>query len=312
MAGVATLTLNPAVDVAVEVARLEPEHKLRCSPPLVQPGGGGINVARVLHRLGVPVRAVHTEGGATGQRLSHLLAAEQVPHAAVPVEGETRENLAVTETSTGRQYRFVLPGPRLAEREWRACVDAVLEEPAPRWIVASGSLPEGVPAAALAELATRARAAGARFAVDVPGEALREALAAGVSLAKPSLRELRDATGEPLADLQEQVAAAQHLVGRGAADALLLSLGEAGAVLACRDGTWRARGPVIAAPVGTIGAGDCLLAGYVAATLDGRAPEDALAFAVAAASASLSRPGTGLCWPADIERLRAAVTLEAA
>ncbi|MGZ5271596.1 MAG: PfkB family carbohydrate kinase, partial [Ramlibacter sp.] len=118
---IATLTVNPAVDLSTQVDEVVPAHKLRCGPPLVHPGGGGVNVARVLSRLGCDVLACHTAGGAVGDRLCRLLDAEAVPRWAIPIAGDTRENLTVTERATGREYRFVLPGPALTEAEWQAC-----------------------------------------------------------------------------------------------------------------------------------------------------------------------------------------------
>ena len=117
-----TLTLNPALDLSTTTEHLEHTHKMRCGTMLRHPGGGGINVARVLHRLGAPVQAWHLSGGVTGAHTCELLAAEGVPMHALPIAGTTRENLSVVETRSGHEYRFVLPGPTVLAHEWQDCL----------------------------------------------------------------------------------------------------------------------------------------------------------------------------------------------
>ncbi len=149
MSDIVTLTINPAVDVSTSVEELVPIHKLRCTSARRDPGGGGINVARVVQRFGAEVTAVYAMGGALGQLLRHLLDQEGIPGLPVPISEETRENFTVLEDVSGRQYRFVLPGPPLSEREWRAFLDAftsrMSHQQRTRFVVASGSLPPGVP-----------------------------------------------------------------------------------------------------------------------------------------------------------------------
>ncbi|EER58430.1 6-phosphofructokinase, partial [Acidovorax delafieldii 2AN] len=125
MSALITLTLNPALDLATTTARVEPTHKLRCSPAQRFAGGGGINVARVLHRLGSNVQAWALAGGAAGAQMRQLLADEGVSTVLQPIAGDTRENFSVVETATGQEFRFVLPGPALQAAEWQACLDAL-------------------------------------------------------------------------------------------------------------------------------------------------------------------------------------------
>ena len=199
MSDILTLTMNPALDIATAIDRVEPVHKLRCGEHQTHPGGGGINVARVLHRLGSQVTAIYTAGGPLGRELSTLLDAEGVPAQVVPIAGETRESFTVHELSSGHDFRFVLPGPTLSEPEWLACMDAVVAGLAQaRYVVVSGGLPPGVPADFYARLAQRVREVGGWLVLDSNGAALAETLAAGVYLVKPSLRELRQLTGLPL------------------------------------------------------------------------------------------------------------------
>jgi 6-phosphofructokinase 2 len=310
MTAILTLTMNPALDVFTSTPALEPSHKLRCAAPRLDPGGGGINVARVLTRLGADALALHPLGGATGERLGRLLAAEGVRAAGIPIAEETRESFTVKEGRSGREYRFVLPGPSLSAAECRACLDAVQSHAAgARWLVVSGSMPEGIGADFIPQLAARCRGAGVRIAIDTSGAALREWLAQGVDLVKPSLRELSELTGEPLATRADQLHAARAQVLGGQAAIVALSLGADGALLVTRDEALHAA----ALPVevsGTIGAGDSFLAGLLLGVDRAAGLDDALGFAVAAASAALLTEGTSLCRPEDVERLRGLVRIE--
>ncbi len=311
MSALITLTLNPALDLATTTARVEPTHKLRCSPAQRFAGGGGINVARVLHRLGSDVQAWALAGGAAGAQMRQLLADEGVPTVLQPIAGDTRENFSVVETATGQEFRFVLPGPALQAAEWQACLDALaVLTPAPRWLVASGSLPPGVPDDFYARLARAARARGIRVVVDTSGAPLAAALDAGVTLVKPSLRELREVMKQPLDTPADWCVATQALVRAGQAEIVALSVGAQGAVLATREGVWQAPALDVPATTGTTGAGDCFVAALVWALDRGEAPPDALRWAVAAGAAALMAPGTALAQAADVHRLHPLVRVQ--
>ena len=312
MPDILTLTMNPALDISTAIDRVEPVHKLRCGPHQTHPGGGGINVARVLHRLGSRVRAIYTAGGPLGRELSALLDAEGVPSQVVPIAGGTRESFSVFERCSGQDFRFVLPGPTLTEPEWTACLDAVVAGLAQaRYVVVSGGLPPGVPADFYARLAQRVRAVGRWLVLDASGAALAETLAAGVYLVKPSLRELRELTGQPLSDEASWRDAARALIAKGQAQIVALSLGENGALLVTADQAWRAQSLQVSV-ASTIGAGDSFVGGLVWALSEGRALDEAFRYAMAAGAAALLSPGTNLCDPADVERLRHEVVLTAA
>ena len=304
MPALITLTLNPALDLATTTDHVAPTHKLRCGPVQRFAGGGGINVARVLHRLGADVCAWALAGGAAGTQVRQLLAAEGVPTLLQPISGDTRENFSVVETTTSEEFRFVLPGPTLQPAEWQACLDALATHtPPPRWLIASGSLPPGTPDDFYAQLARAASGRGVRVAVDTSGPPLAAALQAGVALVKPSLRELRDVMQKPLEHAADWCTAAQSLVHSGAADIVALSVGEQGAVLATREGVWQAPALNVPATSGTTGAGDCFLATLVWALDRGDAPAEALRWGVAAGAAALLHPGTTLAQADDVRRL---------
>lgn len=297
-----TLTMNPALDVFAGVERVAPDHKLRCGAPHHHPGGGGINVARVLHRLGADVLALYAAGGVAGERLGALLRAEGVPARTIAIAGDTRESFSVHEAASGRDYRFVLPGPVLSPEETDVCLRAVEAAlPAP-YVVASGSLPPGVPGDFLARAARLARARGSRFVVDASGAALAAALDEGVYLVKPSRRELAELTGRTLDSAAAQREACDALIRRGAAEIVALSLGGEGALLVTAQGAWRAA--ALDVPVAsTIGAGDSFLAALLWALARGDAPPEALRHAIAAGAAALQTAGTALCDPAEVRRL---------
>lgn len=311
MASIATLTINPAVDISTSVGKIVPVHKMRCAASRYDPGGGGINAARVIRRLGGDVTAIYPVGGATGRLLHRLLDSEGMASVTFPVRNETRTSFTVLEEGTGDEYRFVLPGPPLAEAEWhRGLHEVERMHPHPELLVMSGSLPPEVPGDFYARVARTAKAWGARLVLDASGPALSAGLAEGVFLTKPSLRELRELTGEALDSEQSQVAACRGLVASGRAEIVALTLGDEGALLVARDRALRAPALEVKA-VSTVGAGDSFLGAVVWAITAGRGLEEAFRYGLAAGSAALLTPGTELCRLADIEALRGQVTVRA-
>ena len=303
MKPILTLTMNPALDASSSVENVFPEHKLRCGPVRHDPGGGGINVARAIKKLGGDALALHCCGGATGGMLRTLLAAEGVSEQPIEISGGTRENLTVLESATGQQYRFVMPGPTLSEAEWQRVLDAVRAvEPRPAIIVASGSLPPGVPEDFYGRLARLVREQGSRLILDTSGPALPAAVREGVFLIKPSLRELRTFAKGDLEHEAEQEQAAMQIVGAGGCEAVVVSLGAAGVLLASSAGCERMRSPTVAVR-SKVGAGDSMVAGIALSLAQGRSLREAVRFGVAAGSAAVMNAGTELCHRADAERL---------
>lgn len=309
MATIATITLNPSIDVSASTEAVEPIRKLRCTGQRREPGGGGINVARVVTRLGGECRAIYPAGGSPGRLLRRLLDQEGVINVAVDAAADTRESFTVLEQQSGQQYRFILPGGELAEREWQACLERLgkLKEP-PSYVVVSGSLPSGVPADIYGRIARIAAAEGARVVVDASGPALAAAVEAGVFLLKPNLRELRDLTGQPLDEPAAWQAAAADLVRSGRVEVVALTLGDKGAFLAGRELALRAA-PVDVDIVSAVGAGDSFLAAMVWRLSRRDSLEEAFRCGAAAGTAALLTPGTELCRREDVERLASQVKL---
>jgi 6-phosphofructokinase 2 len=288
MAAIVTLTMNPALDLTSDTEALDPGHKTRCAPPRRTPGGGGINVARGLRQL---------------------LAELDVPARTLPIIGDLRQNLSLRAHDTGEVLHLVFPGPELNEQEWQACDDAMASlDPVPDLVVMSGSLPPGVPLDFYAGVARRVAGRGSRVVLDTNGPALRATLDAGAPLylIKPNrneCRELFDVAGD---DPDDYLAALDDILRDGAAEAVVVTLGAQGAVLASRDLRVYLRPPAIEgrAPVG---AGDS----FVSALVHRLAAGDALLLAaidgVAAAAAAVKTRDTSLFRPDDLPALGAEV-----
>jgi len=306
MTDILTVTLNPALDVLTTIDRVSDTHKMRCGPAIKHPGGGGVNVARVLHRLGANCVAVYLAGGVTGERHHQLMRAEKVRCHLVPIAEETRESFSAHELSSGHDFRFVLPGPEVLASEYEACFDYVAQHMPRQFLVISGGLAPGVPNDFYARLTALAKSHGVRVVLDTNGPALHAALQEGVFLFKPSLRELRELTGEALPDAASWKAVAQQLIRAGKSEIVAVSLGEEGALLVTATHAWRA--PSLKVDVQTtIGAGDSFVGGMVWALSEGYAPEHAFRYAMAAGTAALLAPGTALCQAADVVQLMSVV-----
>lgn len=302
MPGIVTLTMNPAIDVNVRIDHLLPDRKLRCRDVRREPGGGGINVARVLASFDEECRALYAGGGATGKLLSSLLEKEGVNGEQIPVQEWTRENVMVKEASADQQYRFIMPGPELSQEEWEKCIERV-EASGPDYLIASGSLPPGAPGDFYGQLAERMARNGTRTIVDTKGEALQEAARHGVYLLKPNMAELKELAGRELEDEGDIADAARELIGEGSAEVVVLSLGKGGAHYFSRDSDEHVSAPTV--PVrSTVGAGDSMVAGIALCLNRGDSLDEAVRFGIAAGAAAVMTAGTELCRPDDARRLR--------
>lgn len=301
-ADIVTLCMNPALDITTSTAVVRPTDKLRCSAPRYDPGGGGINVAHVAAVLGASSLAVFPAGGPAGELVNSLLVAEGLAVHRVSIGGSTRESLTVNETSTSGQYRFVLPGPELTPAEQAECLLRLRNAAASAQIVvASGSLPPGVPAEFYQQVADVCARPGARFILDTSGGGLTH-VDSGVFLIKPSVRELSELVGRDLPGEAEQSAAAAGLVERGAAECVLVSRGAEGALLVTAGGALR-YDPVAVPPGSGVGAGDAMVAGVAVGLTRGWPLSEAVRLGVAAGAAMLLTPGTAPCTRQDAERL---------
>ncbi len=299
---IVTLCMNPALDITTETGVVRPTDKLRCATPRYDPGGGGVNVALVAQALGTPATAVFPAGGPAGELVHSLLVAEGLAVQRIRIGGSTRESLTVNETSTQRQYRFVLPGPQLTIAEQTECLLRLRQVvPGARIVVASGSLPPGVPDDFYQQVSTASAELGATFLLDTSGGGLAH-ISSGVFLLKPSIRELREDVGAPLGCEAEQLAAARGLVSRGVARHVLVSMGAEGALLVSAESAQRFTA-VDVPPGSGVGAGDAMLAGVAVGIARGRPLSESVRLGIAAGAAMLLTPGTAPCTLEDTERL---------
>jgi 6-phosphofructokinase 2 len=298
-----TLTMNPAIDKSSAIENVVDDQKLRCDPPEFEPGGGGINVARAIHRLGGTAIAWYMSGGRTGNMLSLLLAQEKVEHRAILVEHETRENLMIVEKSTGRQYRFGMPGPELNESEWKRALELLSQaNPKPDYIVASGSLPRNVPTDFFGRVVRIGKSLNAMVAVDTSGEALCEALEEGLHLIKPNMREFETIARCEFQGEHHHEKIAAQLVEERKTDIIVISLGAGGVLAAWPGGMKKLRSPTV--PIKSrVGAGDSMLAGIVLSLAQDRPIMDSIQYGIAAGAAAVMTSGSELCRKEDTEIL---------
>ncbi len=305
-----TVTVNPAVDKSSAVDNVVPERKLRCQEPRFEPGGGGLNVSRAIAKLGGESVAFYLAGGPPGLLLDRLLQEEGISCESIRTEGFTRDNLIVLENTTGLQYRFGMPGPLLRQAEWENLLEKLMGcGPKPEFVVASGSLPPGVPKDFYGRIARKVREFGAKPIVDTSGEPLARAVEAGLFLIKPNLRELEALTGKSLSGEEEQEAWTRRIVEEGGSEIVVVSLGAAGVIAAWKGGWERVRAPTV--PIRSkVGAGDSTVAGMVLGLERGLSVPDAIRFGVAAGAAAVMTPGTELCRREDTESLYRRISAE--
>lgn len=301
MKTIVTLTLNPAIDGSCDAPRVRPTHKIRTTNTRYDPGGGGINVARVVKRFGGNVRAIYLAGGATGGVLDGLLDRDSIVRTRIDIAGHTRISQAVHELETGLEYRFVPDGPEVSESEWQACL-AAMDGLDCNYLVLSGSLPRGVPVDFYARIVVQT-GSDARIILDTSGPALRRTLeGGGIFLVKPSRGELELFADRKLTDDEALLQVARDIVASGMAVHVAVTLGHLGALLVSAEGELRL--PAIAVDVrSAVGAGDSFLGAATHALASGQSIREAFRRGLAAGTAAVISPGTGLCQPTDVERL---------
>jgi 6-phosphofructokinase 2 len=300
---IVTLTMNPALDKSTSFDNLVPEKKIRCSQLILEAGGGGINVSKAIRKLGGESITVFTSGGSNGKTIENLLSALDISFVPVPIKENSRENFSVAESSTNAQYRFVMPGPVMKPEEIERCLQVLADmDPRPSILVASGSLPEGVPDHFFAQLAAFCRTHQIKLIVDTSGAPLKQALEEGVFLAKPNLAELSSLVGAESLELSEVDDAALQFINAGHCEVMVVSLGAAGALLVTKDWVEQIVPPPVR-KLSTIGAGDSMVAGMAWKLDAGGSYSDMCRFGVACGTAATMNPGTQLFNVDDVNRL---------
>lgn len=303
MVSIYTLTLSPSLDSATQTPQIYPEGKLRCSAPVFEPGGGGINVARAITHLGGRATAIFPAGGATGEHLVSLLADENVAVETVPAEDWTRQNLHVHVESSGEQYRFVMPGARLRDDEFRQLEEKVLAIENGALLVISGSLPPGVKTDKLTQLIRAVQQRGLRCIVDSSGDALHAALEPGqLELVKPNQKELSALVNRELSQPDDVRTAAQELIHSGKALRVVVSLGPQGALAVDQTGFVQVVPPPMKSQ-STVGAGDSMVGAMALKLSQGASLLEMTRYGVAAGSAATINQGTRLCSLVDTQKI---------
>jgi 6-phosphofructokinase 2 len=306
MTQILTITLNPALDLATETDVVRPGVKLRCGPPRIDPGGGGINVARAVQRLGGQAFALVASGGATGAQMLALLAMEGVRTGLLAAPGDTRISLSVADRATGEQYRFMLPGPAWSDADIRTALimlEGALFEG--EYCVLSGSQPPGLADDFTAKFAEICAGKAAKLVVDTGGRPLAALVAdpgPGVEVLRMNQEEAEELAGRIFATATETAEFAATLVESRVARIVVVARGGEGSVLVSDGLRVFCVSPRVEVK-SKVGAGDSFVGGLTLALARGEPPERALCQGVAAAAAAVMTEGTALCSKEDVEML---------
>ncbi len=296
-----TITLNPTVDYCTTAPGIEPGVKLRCTEPQIDPGGGGINVARAVRLLGGQATALVAIGASSGANLLQLLALEGVPTVAFQGPGETRQSMSVIDQATGDQYRFVMPGPEWEEHDVpRALASVDQAATGDTLVVLSGSQPPGVAKDFPSILSDHVAGRGSRLIVDTSGPALfhlAEQPRESLYVLRMNGDEGEELAGRPLPTRADTAAFARELIDKGVARIVVIARGADGSVMATKDGAWHGISPP-APIISRVGAGDSFVGAFTLELSHDRPVDECLRSGVAAASAATMTEATRLCDPA--------------
>ena len=296
-----TLTVNPALDKSTHFKGLVAEQKIRCSEPRFDAGGGGINVSKAISRLGGKSLAVFTSGGPMGKMLEELVTKETIEFKAIPIQTWTRESFVAVGENTNSQYRFGFTGGEITADEEKAVLEALSKSKA-KFLVASGSLNEGLSSDFYQKVAEIAKASNSKLIVDTSGEALKKVLETGAYLIKPNVGELAKLIGVERLEMEEVNEAAKKIIAKGGAEIVVVSLGPQGAVLVTKGEYEYVPAPNVAKK-STVGAGDSMVGGMVWALSQNKSLKEVIRWGVACGSAATMNEGTQLFKFEDANRL---------
>ncbi len=302
MEKIITITLNPSLDKGTTVNGIMPEKKLQCSNPILEAGGGGINVSRALHHLGCNSTAIYMYGGYTGDKLNVLMQEAGVECVAFMIAADTRENLIVVDTIVNKQYRFGMRGVELTEDEWQKPLNYLEDNTGYEYVVASGSLPPGVPLDFFGRVAAIVQKKGAKLIIDTSGEALQHAVSEGVFLIKPNLAELSHLNGTEELKEDDVIVAARNIITNRGSEVVVVSMGGQGAILITKKETIKIASPSVELK-STVGASDSMVAGLILGITRKYDWKNTLKLGIACGSAATMNEGTALCNKKDVDYL---------
>jgi 6-phosphofructokinase 2 len=302
MSKILTITFAPSIDKSASVSEMISDKKMHCLAPNIEPGGGGINVARVINRLSGDVTAIFPSGGYTGMFFNHLLENEKVPFISIQTKNETKENFVILDQATKKEYRFGMPSNALFEEEWKNVLKAIENHKNVDFIIASGSLPPGIPVDIYAQLSKISKASNAKFIVDTSGEALKNAIDEGVYLLKPNIEELGILLD--IKDLKPEniEVAARDLIQKNNIEIVVVSLGANGAILVTKDEAFTIKPPKVKVK-STVGAGDSMVAGIIFGLSNNLPLLECLQYGIACGTATTMNLGSELCDKKTVEEL---------
>lgn len=302
MPTIITITFNSCIDKSSSVDALLPDKKMRCTAFKNEAGGGGINVAKAVKKLGGNALAIFLAGGYTGILLENLLKAENIETLVIDTGVDTRENIMVVDRATNLQYRFITPGNPVKETHWKQCLDRLEKLSGVEFIVVSGSMQQGFPQDIFERISTIAKQKNAKLIVDIPAETLKAYTIRDAYILKPNLDELSMLSGKEELHGDEIITAARNVISKSICEVVIVSMGAAGALLVTKDVAEQFMAPPVKRK-STVGAGDSMLAGIVMHLSDNKNIIEAVRFGVACGTAATLNEGTQLCNKADAEKL---------
>jgi len=298
---IATVTLNPSLDRTITVSGLRVDESNRWTSLRHYAGGKGIDVSRAVHEMGGQAMAYGFIGGHSGRDIEILLDEEGVPFSFTPIEHETRTNFIISDTKAARQTIINAPGPHISKKELERFLKKLREIPPADFIVASGSVPPGVPVDIYSTIILGARENNVRTILDTAGQPLAEGIKARPYLIKPNVREAEELLGRELSDEEAIIEAALSLVDAGI-EIVVISWGKEGIIAATKKEVVKAVPPRLKVK-SAVGAGDCTVAGLALKLAKGEPLKEACRLGAAMGAATVLTPGTELCHRADVAEL---------
>ena len=302
MSKIVTITLNPSIDKSISVPNLIADQKLKCTNVTFEPGGGGINISRVIKRLGGKSKGLFFAGGNFGAFFIELIKAKKIDHHSFKIKNETRECVIVFDESNSNQYLIDVQGPKVTKSESKSFLKAIRKLKHVEYIVASGSLPPGIQIDYFAELAKIAKKIGAKFILDTSGVPLEMALNEGVYLIKPNLREMGLLFGIEKIEVNVAKEKAMELIQSKKCEIVVVSLAADGALVVTKDFAEHFPAPKVE-KISTVGAGDSMVAGIVLKLSKGKTIQEAIQYGLACGSATTMNAGGILCTKKEVDLL---------
>jgi len=289
-----TITLNPSIDISVMVPKLVPSDKLRCESYEKEVGGGGINVAKGLHRLGLPTEALFFSGGHNGKFIESKLNYEGLSIHPLKLEPETRENITVTDQSNQLEYRLVNKGNEINSKDEKLLLDTLEHlEIKPGYLVLSGSHPPGLSNLFVKKISDWCVLHKCKLILDLPAKALGESFEFHPYLIKPNLKEMSQIEGKANMTYEEAIQVAKKWIGEKYAEVIVISMGELGGIICSSDEVYKIVPPKVKS-LSTVGAGDSMVAGLLYKLYQQANLEDILMMGVACGTAATLSRGTKL------------------